>query len=107
MSSGGTTYGTGEEEGAGYCEVGEMWAYYVQNQMYHERYSGTMPSAGLNYWFHPQIFRYLEERGMSRSQIFAALTKDVNNRKALMAKLIELYPDKMQIIQQVFVRYAL
>lgn len=107
VSSGGTTYGTGEEEGAGYCEVGEMWAYYVQNQMYHERYSGTMPSAGLNYWFHPQIFRYLEERGMSRSQIFAALTKDVNNRKTLMAKMIELYPDKMQIIQQVFVRYAL
>ena len=66
-----------------------------------------MPSAGLNYWFHPQIFRYLEERGMSRSQIFAALAKDVNNRKTLMAKLIELYPDKMQIIQQVFVRYAL
>ena len=65
-----------------------------------------MPSAGLNYWFHPQILRYLEERGLSRSQIFAALTKDIYTRKSQMAKLIELYPDKTQIIQQVFIRYA-
>ena len=106
VQSGGVTYGTGEEENAGYCEIGEMWAYYVQNEMYHERYGGAMPSAGLNYWFHPQILRYLEERGLSRSQIFAALTKDIYTRKSLMAKLIELYPDKTQIIQQVFIRYA-
>ena len=106
VQSGGVTYGTGEEENAGYCEIGEMWAYYVQNEMYHERYGGAMPSAGLNYWFHPQILRYLEERGLSRCQIFAALGKDVTTRKALMAELIELYPEKTQIIQQVFIRYA-
>ena len=75
--------------------------------MYNERYGGEMPSAGLNFWFHPQIFRYLDERGISRSQLFAALTKDVKTKEALRLKLLELYPDKQQIIQQVFLRYAL
>lgn len=107
VSSGGVTYGTGQESDAGYCEIGEMWAYYLQNKMYNERYGGEMPSAGLNFWFHPQIFRYLDERGISRSQLFAALTKDVKTKEALRLKLLELYPDKQQIIQQVFLRYAL
>lgn len=106
VSSGGTTYGTGTETNAGYCEIGEMWGYYMQNSMYHDRYGGTMPSAGQSYWFHPQIFRYLEERGMSKSQIFKALQKDIHSVDDLKERMLSLYSDKSAIIQQVFERYS-
>lgn len=106
VSTGGVTYGTGAESDAGYCEVGEMWGYYMQNAMYHDRYGGTMPVVGMSYWFHPQIFRYLEERGMTRSQIFSVLKKDVDDRETLKMKLLESFPGKAAVIQQVFDRYA-
>lgn len=106
VSSGGETYGNGTGKGAGYCEVGEMWGYYMQNALFHDRYGGTMPIAGTSYWFRPQIFRYLEERGLSRSEIFASLTDETIDRNSLKAKLLELYPTKSSIILEVFERYA-
>ena len=106
VTTGGTIYGTGKEKDAGYCEVGEMWGYFMQNSMWHDRYGGNMPNSGSSYWFHPQIFRYLEERGISKSQIFAALQKDVHSRAALKAKLLSLYPSKSAVIRQVFERYS-
>ena len=106
VSSGGVTYGTGKENDAGYCEIGEMWGYFMQNAMYHDRYGGTMPVSGMSYWFHPQIFRYLEERGVSRSQIFSVLKKDVHDRAALKSSLLAAFPEKAEIIQQAFDRYA-
>lgn len=105
LATGGKTYGTGEEDHAGYCEVGEMWAYYMESMMHKERYGGTVPDYGTSYWFHPQIFRYLEDRGLSRSDLFSALVGDVTDRNALQQKLAELYPNKKIIIQQVFNRY--
>lgn len=106
VASGGVTYGDGTGTGAGYCEVGEMWGYYMQNRMLQDRYSGSMPTVGLSYWFHPQIFRYLDERGLGRGQIFKALTSDVTSLSALKKKLLELYPEKSLIINQVFERYS-
>lgn len=106
LKSGGTTYGSGSEgANAGYCEIGEMWAYYMESMMHKERYGGAIPSFGTSYWFYPQIFRYLEERGFSRSEIFKALTDDVTGRDKLQLKLIELYPDRKITIEQVFNRY--
>lgn len=106
VSSGGVTYGDGTEKDAGYCEVGEMWGYFMQNSMYHDRYGGSMPTSGLSHWFHPQIFRYLEERGLSKSKIFAALQSEVTSRDALRRQLLVLYPDKASVIRQVFDRYS-
>ena len=105
LSSGGTTYGTGSEPGAGYCEIGEMWAYFIQAKMHKERYGGGMPSFGTSYWFYPQIFRYLEERGLPAGNIFEALTDEVCSRELLQTKLLDLYPAKKTVIQQVFSRY--
>ena len=65
-----------------------------------------MPVAGSSYWFAPQILRYLDERGMTRAEIFKALTADVASAEALQAKLRTLYPDKTSLIDQVFDRYA-
>lgn len=105
LSSGGATYGTGSEQDAGYCEIGEMWAYFMQGKLQKERYGGSMPSYGTSYWFYPQIFRYLEERGMPAGDIFAALTEEVVTKELLQTKLLDMYPAKKTLIQQVFSRY--
>ena len=34
ISSNMVMYGTGSEENHGYCEIGEMWAYYMQSTLY-------------------------------------------------------------------------
>ena len=53
----GKTYGDGTGDNAGYCEIGEMWAYYLESMMYKDRYGGSFPSFGTSTWFYPQIFR--------------------------------------------------
>ncbi|MBR5384837.1 MAG: hypothetical protein IK143_03055 [Bacteroidales bacterium] len=105
LTSGGTTYGTGLENNAGYAEVGEMWAYFMQSVMYQERYGGPIPSSGTSYWFYPQILRYMYERGMTRAEIFKALDENVNSRDALQNRLVELYPDRKSLIDNAFMRY--
>lgn len=106
VSSGGVTYGTGAEVNAGYCEVGEMWAYYVQNAMYADRYGETGRLFGMSEWFFPQILLYLDERGLDRGKIQKALQPDVISREMLKMKLVELYPDFEVIIEQAFGRYS-
>ena len=98
-------YGNGDESNAGYCEVGEMWAYYMENMMYRERYGDESFARGTSYWFYPQILMYLDERGMNRSMIFKALTQDSNDRDALQSKLQSLYPEYDSIIEEAFARY--
>ena len=102
----GKTYGVGTGKGAGYCEVGEMWGYYMQNRLFNDRYGGIMPVAGSSFWFYPQIFRYLDERGMTPSDIFQALAADVHGRDALRDRLLELFPDRTSMINDVFNRYS-
>lgn len=106
LKTGGMTYGDGTTEGAGYCEIGECWAYYLESMMYKERYGGSIPTFGSGYWFYPQIFRYLDERGLSRSSIFTVLDKDVTSKDALRKALIGAFPEKRVAIEQVFGRYG-
>jgi len=106
ITSGGMTYGSGKGSFSGYCEVGEMWAYFMESLMYKDRYGGNMPSFGTSHWFFPQIFRGLEERGLSVSDIFTALEADVTSRDELEDRLIEYYPAKQSIIEDLFKRYC-
>lgn len=106
MSSGGKTYGDGTETDAGYCEVGESWAYYLESKLYAARYGGSMPPFGTSWWFYPQIFRLLDERGFTRAELFAALKAEVNSRDALQKELLNLYPARASVIDQIFSRYA-
>ena len=99
------TYGNGLLDGAGYCEVGEMWGYYMQSRTYKDRYGGAFPTYGTSYWFYPQIFRYLDERGVSPSEIFEVLDASVISRGTLKNALILAYPSKRDIIEQVFNRF--
>ena len=99
------TYGDGSGVTAGYCEIGEMWAYYLESKLYKERYGGGFPSFGTSHWFYPQIFRYLEERGVEASDIFSVLDKDVTSRVLLKAALTTSFPEERVVIEQVFSRY--
>ena len=105
VTSGGITYGIGNEEYAGYCEVTEMWAYYIENILYRERYRPTSKTYGSNYWFSPEIFLYLDERGMNRFKLFVALTSDVYSRDALKSRLLSLYPESKSMINEAFNKY--
>lgn len=105
-ASGGNCYGSASDKNSGYCEVGEMWAYHVETMMYYERYGGNLPNFGTSWWFYPQIFRNLEDRGLSRSQIFSALSSDVTSLDLLKTRLGTLYPTSKTTIDQVFNRYA-
>ena len=104
VSSGFVAYGVGTEEDHGYCEVGEMWAYYRQSVLYRERYGGEA-AFGVSYWFHPQIFLQLEDRGLNAWKIFQVLSSDVTDRSVLQKKLISFYPEQKSAINQAFMRY--
>jgi hypothetical protein len=99
------TYGDGTLDGAGYCEVGEMWGYFLESKMYKDRYGGSFPTFGTSYWFKPQIFRYLYERGIDCSALFAVLDESVTSRSALKNALLLACPSKRDVIEQVFNRY--
>ena len=105
IESGGKTYGNGGGNLAGYCEVGEMWAYYLESRMYKDRYGGDFPTFGTSHWFYPQIFRYLDERGMKVSQIFSVLNSGVTDKMKLKMAMTEAFPTRRSMIEQVFSRY--
>ena len=105
ISCGGMTYGDGTGERAGYCEIGEMWGYYMESRMYKDRYGGGFPTFGTSYWFSPQIFRYLDERGMDPKDFYRVLGPEVNDREALKQALSDVYPSQRRLIEQVFSRY--
>ena len=105
IKTGGLTDGDGQSEGAGYCEVGEMWGYYLESKVYKDRYGGSFPTFGTSYWFSPQIFRYLDERGVGTSDIFAVLDGTVASKSSLKNALLLAYPSKRTVIEQVFNRY--
>lgn len=102
----GDAYGDGLSADAGYCGVGESWAYYLESMMYKERYGGSIPTFGSSYWFYPQIFRYLDERGVTRSDIFSVLEGNVASKADLKSALIRNFPQKRTVIEQVFSRYG-
>ncbi len=106
IRSGFIAYGSGTEDDAGYCEVGEMWAYFIENSMYRERYGAEAALFGTNHWFHPQIFMYIAERGVTRGKIFKSLTSDVISGAAVHEKLVSMYPENRSIIDQAFDRYS-
>ena len=104
VTAGFVAYGIGTEQSHGYCELAEMWAFYIQTAMMNGRY-GTNEEYGTSYWFYPQIFSRLDERGINRYKIFAALTSDITDKDLLQKKLISLYPESKSIINQAFGKY--
>lgn len=105
ISSGGMTYGDGYGVNAGYCEVGEMWAYHMSSKLWHDRYGGDYPSFGTSFWFYPQILRYVEEKGIETGEIFDLLQPSVNTKDALKRALIASHPEMSDAVEMIFNRY--
>jgi len=105
VTSVGAVYGSGTEKDAGYCEVGEMWGYFMQNSMIRTRYGALDRAYGTSWWFSPQIFLYMEERGLTRGKIFKAMTTDVTDISGLKSSLTDNYPEYAGMIGQAFERY--
>ena len=101
-----TAYGNGTEGNAGYCEVGEMWAYYLESKLFEQRYHFHWAPFGSGYWFQPQILTSLEERGLTTGEIFASLKPDINTVAKLRESLITTAPAKRNLINQIFDRYG-
>ena len=101
----GSCYGTGNGEYAGYCEVAEMWGYYIENAFYASRY-GTNPRRGHNNWFRPQIFSELEEGGMTKYEICEALKTTTTSIDALKSELLVISPSNKTLINNIFKRYS-
>ena len=106
VTQGRNGYGDGSVAGAGYCEVGEMWGYFMQESLYKDRYGGVMGYWGNQFWFKPDIFTYLYERGLSRADLFRALRPEVASVDDLKDELISRYPDRETVIHQSFQRYG-
>lgn len=105
IKSSGGVYGDGSGSGAGHCEVGEMWAYYMESKLCKQRYGGTLPAFGTAWWFYPQIFRFLDERGLEQDDIFSVLDENVISKETLKNALLLEFPDSYEMIEQVFSRY--
>lgn len=101
----GDCYGTGNGEYAGCCEVGEMWAYHVENMLYKERYGGN-PGFGTNYWFRPQILTDLETGGVTRSEICSSLGQYVDDVKSFKKSLLENCSGKSTLINKTFSKHS-
>ena len=82
-----------------------MWAYYLESKLHKQRYGGPFPEIGTGWWFYPQIFRFMDERGLAQGEIFSVLEEDVDSRLALKNALLLKYPDSREMIDQVFSRY--
>ena len=106
VTEGGRAYGSGSADNANYCEIGEMWAYFMQETLKKDRYGGTIKQFGNNFWFKPDIFTYLYERGISRGEIFRALTAEVTSTEDLKEELITQLPDRETVITQTFKHYG-
>ena len=105
VSSIGVVYGDGTGADAGYCEVGEMWAYYLSSKMWHERYHGDYPSFGTSFWFYPQILRYVEEKGIDCWEIFSLMNGNITSCDALKRALLAYCPELSDQIEHIFNRY--
>ena len=100
----GSCYGSGNGENAGYCGVGEMWAYYAEDMFFKDRY-GVNPGHGSGSWFHPEVLCALESGGVARKEIFSALKPSVTDMDALRSELAEVCPSRKTLINQAFRKY--
>lgn len=105
-SAGADVYGDSQRANSGICACGEIWAYYLESLLYKQRYGGQNPNFGSSEWFHPQIFTYLDDRGLSCSDLQQALVSEVQDMTTLREKLCSLYPEKKTVIDQAFNRYG-
>ena len=78
----------------------------MESVLFQDRYGGDLPALGTTFWFYPQIFRYLYERGLPCADLFKSLKSNVTSRDDLLDSLVSLFPEQERTISQVFSRYS-
>lgn len=106
ITNGGVFYGDGSGEGSGQCEVGEMFAYFMQTTLMKDRYKGAIETFGNSFWFKPDILTYLYERGMTRGEIFRAMNSKAVDIASLKDELIKIAPGLDREILELFDKYG-
>lgn len=106
LTEGGEAYGSGQGDGAGYCELGECWAYFMEESLFKDRYGGVIRQYGNAFWFRPDIFTSLYEHGLSRADLYRGMKESVTGLDDYREELIQLYPDRESTISQIFQRYG-
>lgn len=101
----GTTYGTGNGDGGGNCEITEDWAYYLESKLWNEKYQGEKRYFGEGLWFHPRMFMELDELGLDKYKIFSLLSPDIENLDILESKILCIYPEMKKDINAIFQKY--
>lgn len=104
-SSFGNTYGSMGDTDCSYCEVAETYAFYCQSVLFRRHYPDSSAMFGTSYWFCPQIFMYMDERGLGLDKIAPLMTADVVDMDVLKLKLLSYYPEFKNVISEAFIRY--
>lgn len=98
-------YGSRDADGSAYCEMAEIFAYYVQSALYRRRYGDTSVLFGTGWWFSPQLLMYLDERGLGLGKLAPMFTADISSTSLLKEKLLSYYPEYKSVIIEAFARY--
>ena len=106
VTGGGQVYGSGSGDGASQCEIGEMWGYFMQATLVKDRYKGAIETFGNSFWFKPDILTYLYERGMTRGEIYRALSPAAVDIESLKKELVKVAPGLEKDIMETFSRYG-
>lgn len=100
----GSCYGSGNADNAGYCEVGEMWAFFMERSLYKQRYGQSITYSNL--WFCPDIFDDLVSAGFTRAEIGSVLNRNVTDVEALKSALTAAFSSKNSTITKVFAQHG-
>ena len=87
-----------------YAEIVQNYSNYCQTVLYRRHYPGSDALFGdrLN---SPQIFLYLEERGLGLELLAPLFTSDVTDMAFLKQKMLSYYPQFKNVIMEAFARY--
>lgn len=95
-------YGSPNTKHSGICAIGEMWGYSMGNIQQKEKY-GYSFSPRDDYWFKPVVIEKLISQGvLTKAQVLSAMKDDVTDTLQFMEKLLQLNPDAIKIINQIF-----
>ena len=90
--------------GSTYVEIVKNYSNYCQTVLYRRHYPGSTALFG-DRLYSPQLFLYLEERGLSLELLAPLFSSDVTDMAFLKQKMLSYYPQFKNVIMEAFARY--
>ncbi len=98
--------GDGSSKYSGRYELIAMWSDFIMELGLASRYAGLEKPNYTDKWYNAQIFHYLYDRGFTTRELFNSINSNINSLKDLQSSLSKLYPERVDIIDECFNRYA-